>query len=124
MVRILMIHNTGMSAEEYRGKLFKKFPILAQHPTVWHVDILKFGRKMTKVQRTRKYDSLYYDEPTVSVKEIVDYITVMGHPQIIPVNISKPILTRGKVGIKRTKNIAYTASKKITYLTKAVKKKK
>lgn len=89
MVRILLIHNTDMLASDYRKKLLAKYPILGDYPEIWKVDIIKLGKKMTKIQRGRKYDSLYYDQPTCTMKEIVPYITQMGHPALVAVDLDK-----------------------------------
>lgn len=119
-----MIHDTEMSAEDYKIKLFKRYPLLAKHPDLWKVDVVKKGRKLTKIQRGRKYDSLYYDSLTVDIKQIVSYLTIVGHPQVIPVDMSKPIRTQSKTTTQRIKHIAYSKPTKVKSIKKPVKRKK
>lgn len=102
---ILVVHNTNKSNEGYRKELFKKYPQLAQYPNLWRLDIIKLNKKLTKPQIHRKYTSIYYDEPTCLISDMLqEYIIPLRHPTLIPIDLDKEIKTRKK-------NVTYIKSK-------------
>lgn len=105
MPRILMIHNTGMENQDYFRKVSKKYPIMRTHADKLKVDVIKTGRKLTKAHLKEKYDSIYFDKATVNVRDIIEYITQTGHPQIIPIDLST-----GTKAKKKEKNTTFIVS--------------
>jgi hypothetical protein len=86
-------------------KIFKKYPILRKHPDKLKVEVIRAGRKLSKAQLEKTYDSIYFDKTTVSVHDITEYIVQAGHPQIIPVDLDKGL----KAG-KKEKNTTFVVS--------------
>lgn len=105
MPRILMIHNTDMANQDYFRKVSKKYPIMKAHADKLKVDVIKAGKKLSKAHLKEKYDSIYFDKATVTVHDIIGYITQTGHPQIIPINLSQET----KAG-KKEKNMTFIMS--------------
>jgi len=105
MADILLIHNTDLRNRDYLQKVMVRYPILRKHPDILKVEVIKAGRKLSKAQLEKKYDSIYFDKATVNVHDITGYITQTGHPTIIPVDLSKGAKAR-----KKEKNRTFVVS--------------
>jgi len=116
MIKILAIHNTGMTCKDYHKKLITKYPILAKHPDVWKIDVIKMGTKLKAKHKGKIYDSLYYDEPTCELTDVTKYVVALGHPQIIPVNLDKELLRERRAKEQKPK-------KNVTFIKSPVKEK-
>ena len=88
------------------------YPYLKQWPDTLKLTVLKWHKKVPKAAK-KKFDRLYYDEETVNIKQMTDYITACGLPQLISIN-----LTRRKASLE---NKAKGNKPKLrTYITKQV----
>ena len=106
MVKILLIHNSKHSNPTFVNKLKAKYPILGLYPKIWKITVVHPQKKIQQKAR-RNFDRIYYDEESVTLPEILEYIAIAGNPQIFPVNL-KP----RKKGKKNRLNI----TRKITKL--------
>ena len=107
MKKILVLHNTKLTNKEYKAKMLKKYPIFTHYGDI-KIDVIKLHKKLTVSQKRKKYDSLYYDEPTCTTSEIAQYIIQVGHPFLVAIDLDK--------SRKNKKNSTFITSK-ITALT-------
>ena len=90
MIKILAIHNTNLTDEEYREKLFKRYPSLSEYEGMYRVYITNYSKG--KKIKIKKFDKFYYDEKTIKVQDIWDkYIAknIDRDPQIFAISFDK-----------------------------------
>lgn len=83
MIKVLLIHNTDLTNQEYKRQFVKKYKHFSEHSDTWVLTVIKLGSKMSK----KNYDKIYFDEGTVKHSDIYDNYVVANRKSadVLPV---------------------------------------
>ena len=93
MKKVLVVHNYKMSNADYEKKLVTKYQFLEDSYNgvrYYKLHVIKLGGKVPKLQ---KYDRIFWDDDTISLKESNFFDDIVskhsrGNLQMFPVSIT------------------------------------